>query len=145
MGITRTCDEDLGRTYASEEGTNPVHELALVIAQFTVGETEFETIRPRNRQYIEGPVPFTVTDLDDVAGCRARYRREPTTAPVRGHSHCHRDPAVRLLDHEETTPDGFVVLVRRQHQRLSWEKGTGVGAPRDGLHPPPHCSDRRAG
>jgi hypothetical protein len=144
VGVAGACDEDLGRTQASEQITDPVRNLALVTAEFTVGETEFETTRWRHRQDIKGPMPFTVADRGDLVRCWSRLRRVPAIAPVRGHSHCDRNPTVRFLGYEEATPDGLVVLMRRQNQRSPWKQGIGDGSPRDRLHPPPQSTDRWA-
>jgi hypothetical protein len=144
MWIAGSRDKDLRGTNVSAQITDSVRKLALVIAQFTVWETEFETTRPRHPQHIKSQMPFMVTDFGDIARCRSRRRRVPPASPVGGHSNGDRDPSVRLLGHEEATSDGLVVLMRRQHQGSSLEQGIVSSSPSDNLRPPPHSTNRGA-
>ncbi len=115
-----------------------------MIAEFTVGETKFETCLSGHLECVEGPMPFTTPNLIDLGRCGRRARREPTTAPVCRHSDRDGDPAVRLLGHQEATPDRLVVLMRRQHQRRTGKQELSGGSTRHRLHPSPGCTNRWA-
>jgi hypothetical protein len=114
-----------------------------MIVEFTVRKTKFEPCLSRHLECVEGPMPFTAPNPINVVRCGSRARREPTAAPVCRYSHSHGDPAVRLLGHEEATPNGLVVLMRRQDQRRSGKQVVGGRSARHGLHPSPSCTDRR--
>ena len=141
MWITRTRHEDLVRPHPSQQVTDLIRELVLVIAQLTVWKLELEAIRPWHPQHVEGPMPLRSADLSDVGRGRSRRRRVPAGTSVCGHDDRNRDPASRLLGHEKATSDGLVVLMRREHQRPSGEQGIGRRTPRHGLRPPPHRPD----
>jgi hypothetical protein len=112
MRVACARDEDLRRADAPEETADVTSEFVLVIAQPTVWKVEFEAIRWRDAQDVECPVPFIVADLGNFLRGGPRSRRVPASAPICGHGHRDRDPAVPLLRHEEATSDGLVVFMR---------------------------------
>ena len=122
MWVSGPRHKYLGRTQVTEQVADPVGNLSLVLAQFAIGESEFKPTSSRHRKEIQGAVPFSVTNLDNLVRCWLRRRRVPAAPPVGGHGHRNRDTSVPLLRHEKATADRLVVIVGRQDQRSPGEQ-----------------------
>src|ERR1700722_16914919 len=114
MRVAYARDEDLRRADPSEKTVDLTSEFVLVIAQPTVWKVEFEAIPWWDAQDVERPVPLMMADLGNLLGGGPRSHRVPASAPICGHGHRDPDPTIPLLRHEEATPNGLVVFMRRQ-------------------------------